>query len=228
MDIVQSVTRRRSIRAFKPEPVPRSVITELMTLALRAPSWCNSQPWEFAVATGKPLAEIRRRYIEKENDTPAPDFQQTSYFPEIYDARARVAIARSHASRGIQRENREQRHKWEIEQLSNFGAPCEIYVCLDRSFRHKNGDINVWPIFDCGSAVGFVTLLATNYNLGTIIQARSVIFPNVVREVLGIPESKLLLVGIGIGYPDWEDPVNQFVNDREPAEKLVRWQGFDL
>jgi nitroreductase len=227
MDIIQSVNKRRSIRAFKPEPVPRSVLTELMNLALRAPSWCNCQPWEFAAATGKPLAEIRRRYLENEQTPARPDFQHTSYFPEVYDARARVAIARSHESRGIRRENKEQRHQWEIEQLTNFGAPCEIYVCFDRSFRHQNGELNVWPIFDCGSAVGFITLLATNYNLGTVIQARAAIFPDVVREVLGLPDSKMILVGIGIGYPDWEDPVNQFVNDREPLEKLVTLHGFD-
>jgi nitroreductase len=226
MEIIQSVTQRRSIRAFKPEPVPKAVLSEIMTLALKAPSWCNSQPWEFAAVTGKPLAEIRKRYLEKEKDTPVPDVQQTSFFPEIYDARAKVAIARSHESRGIQRENKAQRHDWEIQQLTNFGAPCEIYVCLDRSFRHQNGDINVWPIFDCGSAVGFITLLATNYHLGTIIQARSAIFPGVIREILGMPASKLILVGIGIGYPDMEDPVNKFLNEREPLEKLVSWYGF--
>jgi nitroreductase len=227
MDIIQSVTRRRSIRAFKKEPVPRSVLSEIMTLALRAPSWCNCQPWEFAVATGKPLAEIRRRYLEKEKDAPIPDFQHTSFFPGVYDARASLAIARSHESRGIKRDNREQRHLWEIEQLSNFGAPCEIYVCLDSSLRHKNGDLNVWPIFDCGTAAGYITLLATNYNLGTIIQARAAIFPAVIKEVLGLPDSRLVLVGIGIGYPDWEDPVNKFENEREPLDRLVSWRGFD-
>jgi nitroreductase len=226
MDIIQTMTKRRSVRAFKPDPIPRSVLNELMTLALRAPSWCNSQPWEFAIATGKPLAEIRKRYLEKKGEPIVPDLQPTSFFPEVYDIRAKIAVARSQESKGIQRENKEQRSQWEIQQLSNFGSPCEIYVCLDRSFRHQNGDVNVWPIFDCGSVTGFITLLATNYQLGTVIQARAAVYPNIIRNVLGIPDSKLILVGIAIGYPDWADPVNQFVNEREPLDKLAGWYGF--
>ena len=57
-DVVQG---RRSIRAFKSEPVPRSVIEEVIAPDVRAPSSMNTQPWHLHVLTGEPLDRIRRR-----------------------------------------------------------------------------------------------------------------------------------------------------------------------
>ena len=85
MDIVQSVTQRKSIRAFTSELVPQSVIIEIMKLAVRVPSWSNTQPWEFAIGTGKKLAEIRQRFVEKEGTELVPDIPHVSYYPEPYD-----------------------------------------------------------------------------------------------------------------------------------------------
>ena len=50
---------RRSIRGYKPDPVPRALIEEIVTLALRVPSSYNSQPWHLHVITGEPLERIR-------------------------------------------------------------------------------------------------------------------------------------------------------------------------
>ena len=227
MDLVQAVKQRKSIRAFTSQAVPKSILEEIMTLALRAPSWANTQPWEFAIATGDKLAEIRRRYVEKAGDTPEPDIPSIAYYPEPYNTRMHTAVAKSHAAKGIQRENKEHRREWEIIQLNNMGAPCEIYVCTDRSFYLHDGNTNVWPVYDCGAIVGMITLLATNFGLGTIIQARAVIYPDIIRDVLGLPQSKLLLVGVAIGYPDWNDPLNQYATDREPPDKTISWHGFE-
>ncbi|MEI7932978.1 MAG: nitroreductase family protein, partial [Alphaproteobacteria bacterium] len=42
---------RRSIRGYKPDPVPRALIEEIIGLAMRAPSSMNTQPWNFYVIT---------------------------------------------------------------------------------------------------------------------------------------------------------------------------------
>ena len=65
MDVSEAINQRKSIRAFKPDPVPRDVLTKILEGAIRAPSWANTQPWEFAVATGKPLEEIRAGFLER-------------------------------------------------------------------------------------------------------------------------------------------------------------------
>ncbi len=40
---------RRSMRAFRPQAVPRETLTELFAAAQHAPSWCNVQPWRVFV-----------------------------------------------------------------------------------------------------------------------------------------------------------------------------------
>ena len=70
-------------------------------------------------------------------------------------------------------------------------------------------------------------LLATKYGLGTIVQVQAVLYPDTLRKILEIPDSKLIVLGIAIGYPNWDDPVNQFQSERAPLEEIGKWYGFD-
>ena len=92
MDIVEAINQRKSIRAFKSDPVPMGILKEIMELALRAPSWGNTQPWEFAIVTGEKLEEIRQAFAEKaaaaEKDN--PDIPRPREFPQPYDTRYRA------------------------------------------------------------------------------------------------------------------------------------------
>jgi len=49
----EAITQRRSIRKFKPDPVPDDHITALLDAARLAPSGCNAQPWRFKVVKDK-------------------------------------------------------------------------------------------------------------------------------------------------------------------------------
>ena len=59
MTLQDAVKGRRSIRKYKPDAVPRILLQEILEAARWAPSWGNTQPWEFYVLTGKPLAEFK-------------------------------------------------------------------------------------------------------------------------------------------------------------------------
>ena len=65
MEFDDVIMGRRSIRGYKPDPVPRKLIEEVLTLAMRAPSSMNTQPWNFHVITGEPLARIRQGNTER-------------------------------------------------------------------------------------------------------------------------------------------------------------------
>ena len=59
--LVESLARRRSVRDFAPDPVPRELIEIAITAANTAPSGANRQPWHFvAVSDPAVKAEIRR------------------------------------------------------------------------------------------------------------------------------------------------------------------------
>lgn len=45
----EAIEERRSIRKFKPDPVPDELLAELLDAARLAPSGCNAQPWRFKI-----------------------------------------------------------------------------------------------------------------------------------------------------------------------------------
>jgi nitroreductase len=228
MDIVEAINQRKSVRAFKSNPVPKEILKEIMGLALRAPSYDNTQPWEFAIVTGKKLEEIRQIFVEKAAaEEPNPDISLIREFPQPYDTRRRVLGRKVLELKGISREDREKRMWWLLQGLRSFEAPCVIYIYIDRSFYQQGDKLNIWPVFDCGLVAENIMLLATRYGLGTIPQIQSVLYPDVLRKVLGITDSKLIVLGISVGYPDWDDPVNQLRSEREPLDNISTWYGFD-
>lgn len=53
MSVLKAIRSRRAIRSYRPDPVDRATITELIDLAVCAPSGLNRQPWSFAVIEGR-------------------------------------------------------------------------------------------------------------------------------------------------------------------------------
>jgi nitroreductase len=148
-------------------------------------------------------------------------------FPHPYDARRQTRSIKLFEIKGVRREDREKRGWWRLQGLSLFGAPSVIYIYTDRSFYSQADRLNVWPVFDCGLIAQNIMLLAVEHGLGTIPQAQAVNYPNVIRDALGIPASKLIVLGISIGYPNWNDPINQFRSERESINEVTKWYGFD-
>ena len=65
MEFEALVGARRSIRGYKPDPVPREVLKEIIEVAKGAPSSMNTQPWYLHVVTGEPLDKIRKGNTER-------------------------------------------------------------------------------------------------------------------------------------------------------------------
>ena len=52
MELDQVIAERRSIRAFKKDPLPRELVEQVLQQAIKAPSAINLQPWEFICVAG--------------------------------------------------------------------------------------------------------------------------------------------------------------------------------
>lgn len=222
MDVVDAIKERKSIRAFKSDPVPLDIIKKIMEQALRAPSWANTQPWEFAVATGEKLKEIEEGFVKKGVQEPCNEVARPYEYPEPYMSRIRA----------LQPKDRKEltKEEWDARTIDNFrhyGATTCIYLLVGKPIFQQSKGINVWSLYDSGSAVQNIMLLATNYGLGTVAQAQAVVYPDIVRKVLGIPGDKLIALGIAIGYPDWDNPINKSRTAREPLDKVAKFYGFD-
>jgi nitroreductase len=221
MNVIEAIRERKSVRAFRTDPVSLDMLREILEQALRAPSWGNTQPWEFAIVTGKPLEQIQKGFLERGEQEPAPDVARPYEFPEPYMSRIMALPSRKLM------QTKEDMDLRRILNYKHYGAPAVVYLLIGRSFFSQPKGINVWSLYDCGAVVQNVMLLATHHGLGTIAQAQAVVHPDIIRKVLGIPESKLIALGIAIGYPDWDDPINESRTQREPLGKVAKWYGFE-
>jgi nitroreductase len=78
MQLDEAVRGRRSIRKYRAQSVPDSVIDALADLARHAPSSMNGQPWSFTVVRDadlkRRLAEIKNQYCPAEKRDFRADF----------------------------------------------------------------------------------------------------------------------------------------------------------
>ena len=220
MDAVRSIKIRHTVRAFKPIPVAKGVLEELLNTAIRAPSWANTQTWEFAVVGGDTMEELKQILAvkalaqdERHPDIPRPDW------PSPYRERSRENGLRLYQLLGIGREDQEKQLQWFTQMYGFFGAPNCIIVYTDKG-------LSEWALFNIGLVVQNITLAALKYGLGTAILAAAVGFPDELRNLLNIPESKQQVISIAIGYPDLENKLNEFRSNRVPLDTITSWHGF--
>lgn len=59
--VIEAIKKRRAVRSYKPDPIPRDVIKTIIEAGNEAPSAMNSQPWRFVVVEDK---EIKRKLLQ--------------------------------------------------------------------------------------------------------------------------------------------------------------------
>jgi nitroreductase len=217
MDFVEVVKTRMSVRAYKPDPVPREVLEKVIDTALWSPSGSNTQPWELAVVAGEQKKELDamlqdcvRKGVEPKPDVPIPQD-----IPEKMLAR-RNAV---HAKLGEYLAPPEPGTVYPLEMFRFFDAPAAIIVWVERSM----GD---YSTFDAGLFVQTLMLSAVNEGLGTCAERSVILFSDQIREFLNIPQSKKLLLGLAVGYPDPEAPINSARTDRVGVNEFTTWLGI--
>jgi nitroreductase len=221
MDIIEAINSRRSIRSFKPDPVPRKVLEELLTVSQRSPSWANTQTWEFAVVGGDVMSDLRktlasRAFAQDERNADIPYPEWTGQYKE---RRSRNGH-RLYDLLGIKRDDMEAQLNWFVSMYRFFDAPNAIYIYSER-------DVSNWTIFNCGLVAQTISVAALNFGLGSIMLAAGISYPDTVRQKLNIPESKQIVIAIAIGYPDNTAAVNKFLTERVPLSEICTWHGFD-
>lgn len=220
MDVIEAMKARYSVRGFKPKPVSKEIITRILQAAVRAPSWGNLQTWEFAVVGGEVMKKLKLILTEKASvsDERYPDIPQPQW-PSLYMERRRENGLRLYQHMGISREDKERQLQWFVDMYRFFDAPNSIIVYTERG-------LSEWALLNIGLVIQNIALGALNYGLGTTILAAGMSYPNEVRHLLHIPESKQLVVAIAIGYPDEEALANKFRSHRVPLDEVVTWHGL--
>lgn len=219
MHVHEAVARRRSIRAFLPDPIPRQTLESIFERAQRAPSWCNIQPWRVWVASGAECAGLKADLVAAATSrAPCPDVPFPGDYPEPYMTHRRASAKALYEAMGVARDDGPARHAAWMRNFVAFDAPHVAIVAIDKRFA-------IWGALDLGCWLETVMLLAEEEGYGTCAQAALSLYPDVLRARLGIGDDVNILFGLGMGKPDPDAGVNRCVTTREPLEKNVTFVG---
>ncbi len=218
MELIEGIETRRSIRGFKPTPIPEEIMRRILKVASRSPSFTNTQPWEVAVVSGKKKEELSKilHTLANSGVTPNMDIPSTGKLPPELERRSREHGARRFKALGIERENEQQRKEMRLMNFEFYGAPCVLFLFMDST-------LGSWSIFDMGLFAQSVSLAAHAFGLGSCLQASLASYPDTVREFLGIPKTKKLILGISMGYPNLEAKINSYRSERVGLNAFVQW-----
>lgn len=216
LDVRSAVTGRKSVRGFKPDPVPLDLVRHLLDDAARAASGTNTQPWRVHVAIGEARARLMRAVTEAAQAGPQRDEYQYSpdQLPEPYLARRRKVGFDLYGIAGIARTDMEARKRFALRNHSFFGAPVGLFFTMDRRFEYGS-----W--LDVGMFMQNVMVLARGYGLETCPQAAWIYYGPVVHTALPIPDDEILISGMALGYPDWSVPENALMTERAPFTEFA-------
>jgi nitroreductase len=224
MELLEAIKSRMSIRGFKPDPVPKEILSELLSVSTRSPSGVNCQPWEIYVVVGEALKELGQVYVEQFGQGIIPQ-------PVIYTGQATKGVSPS--LKGVYRERQVQLAKQMFQLLGIekgdekklreyyekmyrfYDAPAVIIITADESLLLTSVSL------DIGLLTQTIALAAQEYGLGTCVMRAIVDYPAQARDVVKIPYSKQPIIGLAIGYPDWDDPVNKLKTERESLDKIL-------
>ena len=218
------VLGRRSVRGYKPDPVPKALIRDVIAMAMRAPSSLNTQPWNFYVVAGAPLDRIRAGNTER-NVSGVPSSREFRSHGEYAGAHRerQIGIAKQlFAAMGIERHDQDKRTDWVLRGFRQFDAPVSIVVTYDRSIH--GGDI---APFDCGAVTNALVNAAWSRGLGCVINSQGIMQSPVVREYAGISEDQVIMICVALGYPDETFPANAVVSTRKSVDDAAVFVGFD-
>jgi nitroreductase len=207
----KSVMRgRRSIRRFKPDAVPQELIRKILDEARWSPSWANTQTWSIYMVSGETLQRLKDADTTRgEREASAgPDFRMPREWPphlaartkQLFDLRSAFAPAPGASGPG-----------------EFFGAPCVLFFAVERGLASD------YALFDSGLIVQSVCLAAYDKGLGSCIMAMAVRDPDTLRELLPQATDKQFVIGVALGYPDEEAPINRFQRQRVQLEEFVTW-----
>jgi nitroreductase len=220
--IARALLTRRSVRGFRPAPVPRATIEAMLTLAARAPSGTNCQPWKVYVCMGDVRNALSQELLDAHAHDDGTHVAEYAYYPrnwrDPYLARRRKLGWDLYGLLGIAKGDRAATSRQHARNYEFFGAPVGLFFTLERDLEQGS-----W--LDCGMFIQSVMIAARAFGLDTCPQAAFTPYHRIVRRHLSIPDSEILLCGMALGEIDPDAVANHLNTLREPVAAFARFAG---
>jgi nitroreductase len=221
MHVLEALATRRSVRAFRPDPVPREAVERILRAAAQAPSGSNIQPWRVIVLTGAARDRLSAALLaaHARGERPEPEWH---YYPREWRdpwlARRRRLGWSLYGLLGIARGEAARMAAQHARNFAFFDAPVGLIFTLPRLMERGS-----W--LDAGMFLQSVMLAARGLGLDTCPQAAFLEHHDVVRRELAIPEAEVLLCGMALGFADGDAPVNRLRAERLALEEFAEFRG---
>ena len=206
-DVFAAARTRRSIRAYKRDPVPIEIVREIVALGRHAPSGSNIQPWRVHVLTGATLkrvgAAIQQAFLSDEPGHKRDYDYYTDPIVDPYLARRRQCGWGLYGTLGIGRGDREKSKAYRAMNFNFFGAPVGFVFTIDRKLEQGS-----W--LDYGMFLQTIMLAARAKGLHTCAEAAIASYPDIVRRELDITHDRIVICGMAMGYADPDAVINTF------------------
>ncbi|MFC1901101.1 nitroreductase family protein, partial [Chloroflexota bacterium] len=174
MTLMETIEKRRSIRSFKPDPVPEETLNHMLEAARLAPSGSNRQPWRFQLITDQAL----KKRIFDEGSFGAGHILEAPLI--IVCGSELLTYVKGHqlAPAGSEYFGAENE---DMESLKSFITDAQINTAI---------------------AVEHMVLAATDSGIGTCWMQR--IKPGQIAKILGWPRNIVVFALLLVGYPNEE------------------------
>ncbi len=215
----QVVNARRSVRGFLPKPVPTEILESVFTLANRAPSNCNTQPWQTCVVSGETCERLRARLPEAmAQGRLSADFPYDGKYSGVYRDRQMDAAQRLYSAMDIAREDKAGRNAAFMRNYEFFDAPHAAFIFMPEPFGLREAA-------DCGMYAQTLMLALTAHGLASCPQTALGFHADLLREELDLDKSQRLLFGLSFGYEDVDAAANKCRVDRAALTDTTRFYG---
>jgi F420 biosynthesis protein FbiB-like protein len=194
IDLHAFLRSRRSIRRFKPDPVPESVTREILHTAASAPSAHNRQPWRFAVLT------------DSSNKTKLAEAMEADFKRDLKNDNLPIEEIQKRINRSRERIT---------------GAPVVIVLCVDMTemasypdTRRKKAEY-IMATQSAANAGMQLLLAAHAEGLGGVWVCSPLFAQESVRNVLELPQAWEPQAMFLLGYPKGTPPARERKNLEE-------------
>jgi nitroreductase len=217
-----AIRSRRSVRAFLPTPVARETIEEILTVAARAPSGTNTQPWRVHVLTGAAKEALSQEILAVHADPQAAALHSEpyAYYPvewrSPYIDRRRKVGWDLYSLLGIGRSDKERMHAQHARNYRFFDAPVGLIFTVDRVMQQGS-----W--LDYGMFLQNLMVAARARGLDTCPQAAFIQFHRIIARHVGMGEDETLVCGMSLGHADPDAVANRLETEREPVSGFARF-----
>ena len=209
MDVFEAISKRRSIRKWKPMPVEKEKIEKVLEAGRLAPSWGNTQPWRFIVVQDKAkIEQLGKSGGGQPHVMSAPVMIVCCGLPQSFSRKMHRESLKQLIEAGVM--------NWSDDVLDN------VVLASDQFAPYRLGEevMTIKAGEQIMIAIAYMTLEATEQGLGCCWVGA--ISPKAAQQALNLPSNVFVHDFFLLGYPG-QSPAPR---PRKSLESVVFWEEY--